>query len=213
MGGSFGVVVLLTVLTPTGNRQQSFLKCHEYLMSQTYNGPLRWIVVDDGAVPTIVPQLGGRGELVIVRPAAHWEDGQNTLARNILAGLEFFSGGGLVIMEDDDQYAPWWLDTCEQWLASHALVGEKESLYVHQRTGRATNMNNQQHASLCSTALRDEAVNTLIDVCRTHATGIDMALWKRSPKISKLYAPEPRGVTGIKGGPGRAGIGVGHRLA
>lgn len=197
---------MLNVLTPTGARPEAFARCVEYMAAQTYAGPVRWIIVDDGPEPIRTPRI--RDWICTrIRPAPLWQPGENTQARNLLAGLPWVDGP-LAIVEDDDAYAPWWLERVSEWLETHDLVGEAPSHYRH-LNGAEKIMGNTTHASLCATAMRDGAIDAFRQVLTEHKTMIDVELWKRG---GKLY-PWAGGVIGIKGYPGRPGIGVGHRLS
>lgn len=204
---------MLHVLTPTGGRPDAFAACVEMMRAQDYAGPARWIIVDDGPEAMPTPAIDG-WDVLHLRPEPLWQPGQNTQARNILAGLDAVVGAArLVIVEDDDAYAPWWLRWCEDKLESHDLVGESHSIYVNRKTGNRHECKNDRHASLCSTALKGETLAVLRHVCETGDKGIDLRLWKAvEPWRTALYRPGPRGVTGIKGWPGRPGIGMGHRI-
>lgn len=197
---------MLSVLTPTGARPEAFAKCVEWMQAQDYAKPVKWVIVDDGpdAMPT--PSIDC-WEVLHIQPEPLWT-GENTQARNILAGLEHVTDR-LVIVEDDDQYAPWWLSQCDAWLDKHDLVGENQSVYFNMRTKTEKTLRNTRHASLCQTALKGAAIDTLRQVCKTSKQSIDVRLW--SAHKGKLH-PYNRGVVGIKGYPGRAGIGIGHRI-
>ena len=197
----------LSVLTPTGARPEAFAQCVQYMRAQAYRGPVRWVVVDDGPMPEPTPYVDG-WEIIHIRPWPRWEPGQNTQARNLLAGLDHVTDR-VVIVEDDDAYAPWWLSACADWLEIDAMVGESHAIY-HHTNGAVRECGNDAHASLCSTALAGSAINDLRLICETQKKAIDFTLWKSRP--GRLYPPEPRGVTGIKGYPGRPGIGAGHRM-
>lgn len=197
----------LVALTPTGSRVEAFAKCSEYMQAQTVSEPVRWIVVDDCDPATDVPGVKD-WQIVHVRPEPRWEPGQNTQARNLLAGLDYVEPGDkLVIIEDDDQVAPWWLERVSQWLDHDDLVGEAPSLYRH-LNGNERWMNNKNHASLCATGMKGPAIDRFRKIVTDGGKMIDVRLWKMR---GKLY-PWDGGVVGIKGYPGRPGIGVGHRL-
>lgn len=205
---------MISVLTPTGARPEAFAACVDMMRAQDYDhGMVRWVIVDDGPDPMETPDMPSHWRVTHVMPEPSWEPGQNTLARNLLVGLEERSSNRVVIVEDDDMYSADWLTTCNLWLEDADLVGESHSLYRHRATGRETAMRNTEHASLCSTALKGPAIETLREVCAEGAKGIDMRLWKRFQGVKRLHAPEPRRVVGVKGWGGRPGLGVGHRLA
>ncbi len=202
---------MISVLTPTGARPEAFAACAEMMRAQDYPWLVRWVIVDDGPEQQEIPEMPGNWYLWVVRPEPLWKPGQNTQARNILAGLEYCPDR-VVIVEDDDRYADWWLSFCDEKLNEHDLIGESHSLYRNVKSGTVKEMGNDKHASLCSTALKGEAVDALRAVCETGQKAIDIRLWRQFGGSKKLYKPEPRGVTGIKGLPGRPGIGAGHKL-
>ncbi|WP_306150738.1 glycosyltransferase family A protein [Roseovarius sp. MMSF_3281] len=199
----------MILLTPTGARPEAFAACVNQMRSQDYQGPVQWIIVDDGPEAMPTPEIEG-WEIVHIRPEPLWQPGQNTQARNILAGLPYCTDR-VAIIEDDDAYAPDWLATCDEWLNDADLVGESHSLYRH-LNGTERECNNAKHASLCSTAMKGEGVAALAKACRSGEKFIDIRLWATKGIAKALYRPEPRRVAGIKGYPGRPGIGMGHRL-
>jgi len=203
---------MLKLITPTGERPEAFEKCVEYMKTQDYSGPVTWIIVDDGRQPLDIPADIPKWEILHIRPEPLWERGKNTQARNISEGLKYVEASDhILIIEDDDYYAPWWLRTCNLWLNSHDLVGEAPSMYKH-LNGAEKMMNNKDYASLCATGLRGNAIDTLHRVLERTPKVIDVNLWRNhNTKTKKIY-PYNGGVIGIKGYPGRPGIGVGHRL-
>ncbi len=196
---------MLTIITPTGGRPEAFAKCVEYMQAQTYADPVRWVVADDCDPATEVPKVKG-WQIIHVRPEPRWQPGENTQARNLLAGLDYVDDK-LVVVEDDDAYAPDWLERVSGWLDDDDLVGEAPSLYRH-LNGHEKWMNNKRHASLCATAMKGAAINEFREILKQGGKLIDCRLWKMG---GKLY-PWDGGVIGIKGYPGRPGIGIGHRI-
>lgn len=200
---------MLCVLTPTGARPEAFAKCVEYMQAQTYADPVRWIIVDDGPEAMPTPAIEG-WQVAHVRPHPLWEPGQNTQSRNLLEGLALVDPGDrVVIVEDDDQYAPWWLERVNEWLDSDDLVGEGGSVYYNLKTGARKECGNTKHASLCQTAVKGRGIEALREACKSGEKFIDTRLWRAMP--GKVY-PAQGGVIGIKGYPGRPGIGIGHRI-
>ena len=75
------------------------------------------------------------------------------------------------------------------------------------RTGRQ--LQNANHSSLCSTAMRKSGVDALRSLARPGTQFIDLGLWRYRGLSKKLV--DTHNVVGIKGLPGRGGIGMGHR--
>ena len=200
---------MLTLLTATGARPEAWALCERWMAAQTYAGPVRWIIVDDGlqAQPITFNRAGW--ELVLIRPAPFWSRGQNTQARNLSKGLDACDRDTrLVVIEDDDWYAPTWLETCDRELQRAELVGECRARYYNIATRTGRQLGNAGHASLCSTAMRGRALATFRNVCQPGVKFIDINLWRQH---ANKHLFEGGSVTGIKGLPGREGIGMGHR--
>jgi len=199
---------MLTLLTATGGRPAAWALCERWMARQDYAGPVRWIIVDDGPEPQPVTFRRDGWQLVLVRPSPHWAPGQNTQARNLLKGLAAVDpADNLVIIEDDDWYAPDWLTTVAAELQHAELVGEHRARYYNVQQRRGRQLVNTGHASLCSTAMRGSALLDFADACRSRPKFIDLELWRR-PRDRRLFGGHR--VVGIKGLPGRGGIGMGH---
>lgn len=200
---------MLQLLTATGARPEAFELCERWMAAQIYDGPVTWIIVDDGPTPTPITRSPKGWVQVVLRPAPFWRAGQNTQARNLLKGLDAIDPKHpLVIIEDDDHYAADWLETVVRELARAELVGECRARYynIAKRAGRQ--LGNTNHASLCATAMRGAAIATFRKACLQQPKFIDLDLWRkhRSRHLFTGYR-----VVGIKGLPGRGGIGMGHR--
>ena len=200
---------MLTLLTATGARPQAWAICERLMAAQDYAGPVTWIIVDDGPDPQPVTFKRDGWQLVVIRPAPLWQPGQNTQARNLLKGLEAVAPGArLVICEDDDHYRADWLTHVDAQLDRAELVGECQARYYNVALRKGRQLRNNGHASLCSTAMRGAALATFRQVCRPGRQFIDIDLWKRHPSRHLFTGNR---VVGIKGLPGRGGIGMGHR--
>lgn len=199
---------MLTLLIATGCRPEAWAISEKLLARQTYEGPARLVVVDDGPEPQPVTLQRAGWSVEVVRPTPHWEPSQNTQARNLTAGLEWIDANErVVVWEDDDYYAPGYLADVARWLEQDKLVGECRARYFNVATGRGKQMQNVRHASLCSTAMRGGALKAFRAAVTRADKFIDMTLWRSFP--GRLY--RTRHVVGIKGLPGRDGIGCGHK--
>lgn len=198
----------LTVLTPTGERPEAFALCQRMMQRQTYKGPVKWIVVDDGRKPVNVRIKRRNWRVEVIRPEPQWTLGANTQGRNLRAGIDAITADAvLTVVEDDDSYAPQWL----QWVADHAgdaeLIGEGTAVYYNVRRRRWRQLGNTEHASLRCTAMRGAAIDTFREVLAMPYRYYDLRLWARH-EDRKVF---PRRLTvGIKEMPGRPGIALGH---
>ena len=203
---------MLTLLTATGMRPEAWAICERLMLRQTYDGPVRWIIVDDGEVPQPITFRRQGWTLEIIRPLPFWAPGQNTQARNLIAGLErVWNDERLVIIEDDDHYAPGYLADVDKWLDTADLVGEPMARYFNVETGVGKQLTNNAHCSLCSTAVKGEGIKALRQAVLKNKKFIDLVLWSQFK--GKKFLSKTRHVVGIKGLPGRGGIGAGHRMA
>lgn len=200
---------MLTLLTTTGARPDAWKLCQRWMERQTYTGAVRWIIVDDGEQPQEI-DFNRKWELKVIRPEPLWKPGDNTQARNIQAGLELVAADDrLVIIEDDDWYAADWLEWVDLQLDKADLVGEGCAKYYNVQQKRWKDHQNKTHSSLCSTAMKGKAIDTFRSVARPKIQFIDVLLWQAfSP--NRVVVENKSRVIGIKGMPGRIGIGYGH---
>lgn len=201
---------MLTLITPTGCRPQAWALCERWMAHQTYQGPVKWIVVDDGQTPQPVTFNRQGWLLEVVRPEKKWRPGDNTQARNFLEALELVGPDERVaVIEDDDYYAPGWLDRVDAELQTADCVGQGWNCYYHVRTGAIRENDNDKHASLCATAFKGEALELFRRQCVRAPKLLDIPMWKHSPK-RRVF--KDRLVIGMKGLPGRSGIAGGHEM-
>lgn len=202
---------MLHVLTPTGGRPEGLGLLGQYLAEQTWRGPVRWIVVDDcdPATGSFATDCGV--EVEVVRPAWRWTEGQNTQAASMAAGLARVPHDAtLLVMEDDDAYLPAHIETLvDALLDGMELVGERTARYYNVATMRWKVIPSSRHASLAATACRGAALQLLRAVCAAGSRRIDLDLWYGF--VGHRALVDAANVVGIKGLPGRGGIGVGHR--
>lgn len=197
----------LTLLTATGCRPEAWAICEKLMAAQTYAGPVRWVVVDDGEDPQPITFSRPGWTVEVARPEPFWQSGQNTQARNLIAGLNRIgSDERVAIIEDDDWYSARWLETISNALHRAEVAGESHARYynIAQRKGRR--LSNATHASLCSTAVRGRGLDRLRTACGKNRQFIDLELWRGGGHLFR-----GNHVVGIKGLPGRGGIGMGHR--
>lgn len=200
---------MLTLLTATGARPEAWAICERLMAAQDYTGPVRWVIVDDGPDPQPVTFKRDGWQLVVIRPAPFWQPGQNTQARNLAKGMEAVPADSrLVIIEDDDVYRADWLSHVDRQLDRAELVGECQARYYNLALRRGRQLSNNGHASLCSTAMRGAALATFRRELKPGVQFIDVNLWRRHPSRHLFTGGR---VVGMKGLPGRGGIGMGHR--
>lgn len=201
---------MIYLVTPTGNRQKGIDLLAQYIDEQTYSGPATWIIVDDCEPETDIPDVRKGIMTIGIRPSWRWSEGKNTQAMAMDRALEFVGKDDIcIVMEDDDLYLPGHIESVLEALVNADLVGERISRYYNVATNRYRVMEGKYHASLASVGVKGEALKYLRDVCSGGSRRIDMELWRSYKGPKKLL--ETENVIGIKGLPGRPGIGVGHK--
>lgn len=166
---------------------------------------IEWVVVDDGAKRTPMTQ----GQKVI-RPNWRWNPGDMTLCRNVSLALEHVTQPKVLFIEDDDYYPPGYVQYMADALDAAALVGQIPARYYNVRTRQYRLVGNDRHASLCQTAMKRTLTSVAQEICEGGSPFIDLALF-RAVHNKWLITSAHHQAVGIKGMPGRAGIGFGHR--
>ena len=205
----------LTIITPTGERPEAFALCRRQMKRQTFKGPVYWIIVDDGKAPLDVDFKKQGWTIKTIRPEPFWNPGDNTQARNLIAGLDeaerHANATGrplrLTVWEDDDWYHPDWLEKISIELPKAELVGEGLAHYFNVSSRRHNPLRNYKHASLRCSAMRDGAIDRFREILGTFSMYYDFKLWKAHENKRVFHSNL---TIGIKGMPGRPGIAVGH---
>lgn len=204
---------LVSIITPTGSRPDAFALCCKYMRAQTYTGSVQWIVVND--VPdqvNLIHRMSVNWEVTPISGPIVWQEGLNTQKVNLTEALKHVKGKYLFFIEDDDWYNPKFIETMVWMLDRFVLVGESNSKYYNVQVPGWKQMSNFRHASLSSTGMRIEALPHLQAAIAEQGLYIDIAMWgnvRRAGLPTLLFSDKQLSV-GIKGMPGRAGIGVGH---
>lgn len=188
--------------------------CDEYMGRQTFQD-FQWIIVDDVKEQAYQPERAD----YIIRPAPFWKEDSYTLGRNLIEGLELVDPdepGIVVLVEDDDWYHPAYFSLMEHLASSlpaeTKLWGEGWTRYYNVKWRIFKTNQNDHHASMCSTVFRNDFIPDVIETIRTvspEKTSFDKILFQRYRDISVIN--KTNFVVGIKGLPGRPGIGKGHR--
>lgn len=197
---------MITLLTCTGDRHVAFALCEKWMNAQTVRWD-QWLVLDDSEKPTTAtlnqdyyywPELRGKGSMV--------NKVKRALERNLI------KGDILIVIEDDDFYAPDYIEWCASALKQFDLVGECNNLYYNVRYRWWFEHGNRTHASLCATSMRRSVFPALLAECQNpNDPFIDSRLWAncRLPKMAFSPGLKHRSV-GIKSMPGTKGYGSGH---
>lgn len=206
---------IVTIITPTGWRPQTLALCAKYIYSQSYQGEIQWIVVNDSKQPLNLAAYGPNprniNTLEVEGPVT-WQEGLNTQKTNLKEALKYVKGKYLFFIEDDDFYSSKFIEYMVWMLDRFAVVGEANSKYYNVQVPGWKQMRNYMHSSLCATGMRIEVLPQLEKAIAAQGLYIDIELWKnvREAGLPSILICDKQLSVGIKGMPGRAGIGVGH---
>ena len=191
----------ITAITPTGDRLLAFALCKHWMEMQTRR-PDQWIVVDDGKVPTKAPAWA-----TYIRRPPRPNDPKHTLNVNLKTAIPHVKGEKIIIIEDDEYYAPKYVETLAKKLDEYEVVGISQSKYYHLPTGGCVQIPNTFHASLAETGFRSSMLSEFSMLIERDGTMyVDMSLWKQAMGESKGYLFSDSDTflyVGIKGLPGR----------
>lgn len=208
---------MISLITPTGARPQQIELCAHFMKNQTYKGKVTWIIVDDALPVTtsfIKDDFRENWEIIKIFPSPAWQPGQNTQARNISAGISELSRNfnmseieAIYIIEDDDYYKPIYLEEMQKRIGDAMIIGELYTVYYNVALRSWLRNGNNLWSSLFQTAFKPAAI-PYIRECYDKKY-IDCHLFQTIP-LKRLFVAGDLSI-GIKGLPGRKGIGMGHR--
>jgi glycosyltransferase involved in cell wall biosynthesis len=198
---------MITAITPTGDRPLAFALCQNWMRNQTRQ-PEQWLVIDDGKIPTS-PLIS----MEYVRREPRRDDPRHTLILNLKAALSLIKGDIIMIIEDDEYYAPEYIAEMERRLSGHEVAGIMRSKYYHLYYGGFFRHGNVNRASLAQTAFKKSFLPEFEKLLYGDSF-LDMRLWARTkPDQRYLFTDDNNPLyLGIKGLPGRGGIGSGHKI-
>lgn len=194
---------MITVITPTADQPRGISLLEQYMARQTVQ-PRQWIVADDGEVPATLT----RGQTHLISKREY--EGAKSLASNLLRGLEAAKGDIILIMEHDDWYRADHIKTCVEQLEGADATGSIWQRYYNVQNRHWRVMRNVGSA-LCNTAFRSSLIPAMQKAAEQafneDKIGLDRLFWDsidgRTHEINTMV--------GIKGLPGRTGLGLGHK--
>lgn len=204
-----------TVITPTGDRPVAFGLCRRWMNQQTVK-PTQWIIIDDGKKQKLQLKLPKEYEQLLRREPQS-NDPKHTLVKNIELALQYVTTDKVIFWEDDEYYAPTYLEIMLEQLKKAAIVGMGCAKYYHLPTGGYELHGNMKHASLSQTAFNMSVIN-IIKKCvdmGMEKDWLDCNIWREAVEKKSMTSlifrdSEIPTFVGIKGLPGRFGIGIGH---
>jgi len=205
----------ITLITCTGSRPEAFELCQKYMAEQTVPYD-QWIVVHDGIDAEQAQEMQENYPHFELHAGPRlWREGLNTHRFNMEEALKHVTGDYIFVIEDDDYYAPEYLAEMLKLLKSADMVGLSNNKYYNLSIPGWKEMGNFKHSSLCTTAMRASVLPLLQRAVDSGDLYFDMVLWQlaQAHRLNTLFKANSTLSVGIKGMPGRTGIGAGHRFS
>ena len=196
----------VTIVTPTGGRPESLELCELWISRQTYPYEVQWLCSDD-CLPR--SKFTGFAFQEVINPPWVWKPGQNTQSKNLLLLLEKVKYDKILFIEDDEWYSPKYIDAMMPLLDEYEVAGQGMARYYNIKYRSYSIYNNKQHACLGRTGIRSSMIPRLIRILNKNLQFIDIELWKE--QVRKLVFADRVLSIGMKGMPGRPGVGIGHQ--
>lgn len=146
---------------------------------------------------------------------------KESFRQNMLTAIDHVDADRVLIFEDDDWYHPDYVGLMVGLLDISALVGGRFARYYNVAHRKWSIHPNIHHASLCTTGFRAALLPMVRRILEEsnltrpeNPQQLDGTLWKRSgiPDKFKLLLPKSPHVVGMKGMPGKSGLGIDHQL-
>lgn len=199
--------MIVTLITPTGARPEAFELLEKFIQRQTYRGAIQWIVVDD-----CTPRTVCRMKQTYLRGPEDWEAGVNTQRANMKLALTKVEGDYIMFPEDDDYYAPNYIETMLTFLRYADIVGLGSSRYYHVGVPGWKIMPNVAHASLSQTAIKASLLPLMVNAVNSGELYFDVHMWRtcKEKRIPWMLLNNSSFSVGMKGMKGRTGITRSH---
>lgn len=195
----------ITLLTVTGDRQVCIERTWFYIQRNSLK-PNQWLIVDDGDKAAELVQTGFIQHIKRQRI----RDKAKSFIGNLREALLHVKYKKILIIEDDDWYSPDYVQLYSQRLDNFKLIGESPARYYNVRHRVWRIWGNDNRASFCQTAFTSDILPSVYICTHRGTVFVDYRLWEKDVK-SKFTFKDACHCVGIKGMPGRSGIGAGHR--
>lgn len=216
----------VSAVTCTGDRHLCLDLLTGWIDHQTRK-PDQWLIIDDGKQP-YAPDY--ECDYYYREPSE--EDPEFTMVTNLQEAIHMIEGDVILFMEDDEYYAPRYIETMVNNIKDYDLAGICRSKYYHLPSRCYYVHNNYDHASLAQTMIKRKLLDD-IEQMSVENQFIDVKLW--GVNVNAMFKPyRPKSVdngfavnngkgflfddgdsdclyVGMKGMPGRGGIGSGHK--
>lgn len=210
---------MIFLITPTGARPLQIKLCGEFMKRQTYKGDVTWIIVDDCKKRTtdfIGKDFIPNWDIVKMYPIPYWKIGDNTQGRNMTLMTDYILDNyrkknieAIYVIEDDDYYRPDYLVEMRKRIEGYDAAGETNTVYYNLRVRRWYEHANLTWSSLFQTVFTWKMIPLIQSLSKERL--IDYAFFPKVENKNLFYMKRKLAI-GMKGLPGRGGIGAGHEF-
>jgi hypothetical protein len=145
-----------------------------------------------------------------VRREPRSDDPRHTLLVNLKAAIPLIKGDKIVIIEDDEYYAPGYIEEMARRLDRHDVAGINHAKFYHLPSGGYCTNANTRHASLAQTSFKRSFLPALSRLL-VGDMYLDKRIWRAIGNRGCLFSDNDIPLyLGMKGMPGRTGISVEH---
>jgi GT2 family glycosyltransferase len=195
----------ITLITPTGGRPESIKNCEKFIKRNKHNLKVQWIVINDFDYTA----YDFATDMIFAKNLG--SSSKNPIGKSIKEAIRFIQSDFVLFIEDDDWYAPDYIQYYYDNLQKHSLFGQAFAKYYNIKNKSYEIRPNAKTASLCQTGIR---TNLLLEYLSCfddqNAPFNDLVLW--GLEVNKKLDTNSDKCVGIKGATGRPGFGFGHQV-
>jgi hypothetical protein len=169
----------LQLITVTSGRPKAFAMLRKWVEAQTMQ-EFTWLIATDDWEGYKFP----RGAKVLKRDQ---DSNLPSMNANYVHALEHAEADRLILLEDDDYFAPNYIFETNKLLDQADLVGWAEDAYYYCLNRRPYRPHNQTWASLAATAIRKNVTPVLLELARKGERYLDTPLWNTWQGSKLLY--------------------------
>jgi len=206
----------LTIITATRNRPRGIELAGRWMRNQSYSGPVRWIIVDDGEDRCEAPTVKTNWIVEVIRRDVETNE-IASFTGNLETGISAVDAESntVAIIEDDDYYRPEYLEFMlkEMHDSQVSLVGIKALHYYNLRDKLYVPIV-PMCAAMCTTCFKRTMFSpfrwSLRHAKRMQTIDVDFILWTSAAiQLPHKYVFPSRAINiGMKCIPGRRRIGA-----
>jgi len=205
---------MITLITTTANRPIALDLCYKQMKKQTFKGDINWII-SDGSKKVAKVKKSYKHIRVKHLNNRNTEVGVRNFIKNLICALPHIQDDLVLFIEDDEFYAPWYLERTVDTLKNFDAVGNIWQPYYNIKK-RCYKLFRNENSALCMTGISFKLLPLFEEICnqslKDNYMNVDGEFWRQLiiQEYSYFLSEEEFPSIGIKGLPGSTGLGIGH---